>query len=346
MSALLEPVRDATPRRVRLGFVGLGWIGRMRLDALAADPGIEVAALCDGDATRLQAAGQVYANARPSTDVGELLDADLDGVVIATPNGCHAEQAIAALERGHAVFCQKPLAVDAAQAARIVSAAERADRLLEVDYCYRHVAGMSDLRRRVHAGELGDLLGIELVFHNAFGPDKGWCYDRRLAGGGCVLDLGVHLLDLAVWLRGGAGAATPHALELVSAERYSRGRALPAASDAIEDLAFATWRDPEGATVRLACSWNAQLGCDALIGLRLFGSAGGAVWRNVAGSFYDFELQLAHGPRTQVLASGPDDWGARALRAWVDRLRAGARFDPAAHEYVAGARLVDAVYAA
>lgn len=331
-------------RRLRLGFVGLGWIGRARLDAVAADADVEVAALHDRDAARLASASALHAAANATPDLDALLGMGLDGVVIATPNGCHAEHAVAALESGHAVFCQKPLAVNAAEARTIVAAAERADRLLAVDYCYRHVAGMDELRRRIAAGALGDVLAMDLVFHNAYGPDQAWSRDRALAGGGCVLDLGVHLLDLAVWLRGGHAGAS--ALQLLTASRYARGVSLPPGDPSLEDLAFASWRGESGATVRLACSWHAQLGADALIGLRVSGTRGGAEWRNVGGSFYDFELRVADGARSTVLASGPDEWGARALRDWIARVRAGDGFDPAAHDYVAGAALVDAVYAA
>ena len=112
----------------RLGFLGVGWIGRNRMEAVA--PYVEVAAI--HDPAPLDFVTQCY---KPSFD--ELLDCDLDGVVIATPSALHAEQAIAALERGLAVFCQKPLGRTATEARRVVDAARAADRLLAVDLSYR-----------------------------------------------------------------------------------------------------------------------------------------------------------------------------------------------------------------
>jgi predicted dehydrogenase len=329
-----------TLRPTRLGFVGLGWIGRNRLDAIAARPDVEVAALHDVDPARLDGTARAYEGAVRADAWHTLLAADLDGIVIATPNGCHAEQAIAALERKLPVFCQKPLALDGAQARAVVAAAERADRLLGVDYSYRHVQGMDELRRSLRDGRFGDLLAIDLTFHNAYGPDKAWCHDRTLAGGGCLLDLGVHLVDLALWLQDELDLA------VVDSARFAQGRRLPIGDAAIEDLAFATFRAGNGAIVRLACSWHAQSGCDAIIGARLFGTCGGAVWRNVGGSFFDFELDFVHGPKAERVAGPPDDWGSRALGAWVDRLRIDPSFDAEARCFVAGADLIDRLYSA
>ena len=117
--------------RPRLGFVGVGWIGRSRLEALAATGAVEVAAVAD---TVPEAAAAAAARGgRVAGSLEELLGEDLDGVVIATPNALHAEQAIAALRRGLAVFCQKPLGRNADEARAVVDAARAHDRLLAVD---------------------------------------------------------------------------------------------------------------------------------------------------------------------------------------------------------------------
>ena len=127
----------------------------------------------------------------------DLVDLEVDGVVIATPSAMHAEQSIRALERGAAVFCQKPLGRTAAEVRAVVDAARAADRLLGVDLSYRFTEGMRRVRDLVRSGELGRVYAVDLVFHNAYGPDKPWFYDPALSGGGCVMDLGVHLVDLA-----------------------------------------------------------------------------------------------------------------------------------------------------
>lgn len=335
MSAAVE---QAPERALRLGFLGLGWIGRNRLETLAMQPEIEVAALADVNATAVAALRDAFPYAEPLTTLDELLERELDGVVIATPSGQHAEQAIAALRRGCAVFCQKPLATTARAATAVIDAAREANRLLAVDLCYRRVHGMAQLRDRIRRSELGRIQAIDLVFHNAWGPDKSWCMDLTQAGGGCALDLGVHLIDLALWLQD-----FPN-VELVSRALYSQGEPM-APGETIEDLAFAELRQDDGAVIRLTCSWNLHAGQDAIIGMRVHGRNAGAEWRNVNGSFYDFELDVLHRNRRERLGSHPDAWGGRAIQAWAQRLQRDRRFDEGARHFAATARVIDAVYA-
>src|SRR5215210_8839874 len=119
----------------RVGFLGVGWIGHARMRALLDARLVEPAGVADVDPQlRARAAGGL-----PAVEtLDELLELRLDGLVIATPSALHAEQAQAALERGVAVFCQKPLGRDAGEARAVVDAARRADRLLGVDLSYRH----------------------------------------------------------------------------------------------------------------------------------------------------------------------------------------------------------------
>ena len=145
-------------------------------------------------------AGRLAPRAERVGTLDGLLGAGLDGVVIATPSAMHAEQSIRSLERGAAVFCQKPLGRTEGEVRAAVDAARRADRLLAVDLSYRFTEGMRRVRDVIRSGELGRVYAADLVFHNAYGPDKPWFYDPALAGGGCVMDLGVHLVDLALWV--------------------------------------------------------------------------------------------------------------------------------------------------
>ncbi len=334
----LAALASTSPRRLRLGFIGLGWIGRKRLEAVAADPALEVAVLSDAIEERARAAAEQFPRARVEPDITKLLHHELDGVVIATPNACHAAQAIACLERGVPVFCQKPLAIDATETARVVAAAEAADRLLGVDFCYRHVQGMHSLRDRIAAGELGSIVSVDLEFHNAYSPDKAWSRDRSLAGGGCLLDLGVHLLDLALWLQG----APP--MQLTRAHLFRDGRRVRGRDGVVEDLALAEFHQAGGAITRLACSWNSHIGRGAAIGMRLLGTAGGALWRNIDGSFYDFQLEVTRADSCERIGAAPDDWGARALLSWTRQLQRDRAFDPEASLAIRGAELIGEVY--
>ena len=333
-----SPMRDPSPPK--LGFIGVGWIGRKRLDAVAQTADAEIAAILDADPHRLKDAGQAYPQAACFSELDALLEADLDGVVIATPNGLHANQAIACLERGLPVFCQKPLATHAFDVQRVLAAARTADRLLGVDFCYRHVSGMGELRERIRRGELGEIVAIDLRFHNAYGPDKAWCRDRALAGGGCLLDLGVHLLDLALWVQD----FPP--LERRCSRLFNQGAPLHTRDGGVEDLAYAEFIQSNGAIVRLACSWHANTGRDAVIDMTVAGSRAGACWENVNGSFYEFQLDLCHGSARERLSSSPDDWSARALSAWITRLAIDRSFDDDAEQIARSAVLIDETYRA
>lgn len=326
---------DSPPR---VAFVGLGWIGRKRLDALAGEA--VVAALVDSDPARLQSTSLAHPQATTAAAVESVFGADLDAVVIATPNGLHARQAIACLERGLAVFCQKPLATTLCDVQRVLGAARAADRLLGIDFCYRHVNGMHELRDRVRAGAIGEIVAVDLCFHNAYGPDKSWCQDRLLAGGGCLLDLGVHLLDLALWVQG----MPP--IERVRSRLFAHGEPVQGRGPVLEDLAYAEFIQANGAIVRLACSWYAQIGRPAQLEMTLTGTRGGARWSNVDGSFYDFDVHCFQGTHRECLGSSRDDWGTRALCAWLHRLRLDNRFDIEAESIACSAALIDEVYRA
>ena len=336
-SAALARSAAAHARAPRLGFLGVGWIGRDRLRAIAAAGEVEIAAVADASDDACREALAIAPHARALGSLEALLAEDLDGIVIATPSALHAEQAEAALARGVAVFCQKPLGRTAAENARVVAAARRADRLLGVDLSYRETAAMQRIRSLVVAGAIGEVYAVDLTFHNAYGPDKAWFRDPRLAGGGCVIDLGIHLVDLALWTLGFPDVRG------VGSRLFARGVPL-ASRDVVEDHAMAQIDLASGTVVRLACSWNLDAGRDAIIEAAFHGTRGGAAMKNVAGSFYDFVAERYEGTRTTTLATPPDAWGGRAAAAWARALAAGGAFDPAVARIVDVARVLDAIY--
>ncbi|MDP1026471.1 Gfo/Idh/MocA family oxidoreductase [Sphingomonas sp. KR1UV-12] len=323
--------------RPRVGFLGVGWIGRHRMAAMLATGAIEAAAISDPSAEMVTEAAALVPGAAIVDDLDAMLALGLDGVVIATPSALHADQSIRALSGGAAVFCQKPLGRDADEAARVVEAAERADRLLSVDFSYRLTSGMQAIAGLLREGALGRVFAIDLVFHNAYGPDKPWFYDRAQSGGGCVMDLGVHLVDLALWALGADEPAT------VEARLFAGGT--PLTADAVEDYAVATLTLADGTAIRLACSWRLNAGVEAEIGATFYGTSGGARLRNIGGSFYDFAAERFAGTTTEALAPVDSDWGGRAAADWARRLAAGARFDPKAKRLVTVARTLDRIYA-
>jgi predicted dehydrogenase len=322
--------------RPRIGFLGVGWIGRHRMEAMLATRAIEAAAIADPSPEMAAEAQKLAPDAKLVEGLDGLLSEGLDGIVIATPSALHAEQSIRALEAGAAVFCQKPLGRTAAEARAVVEAARHADRLLAVDLSYRFTEGMRRIKSIVDAGELGRVYGVDLVFHNAYGPDKAWFYDPALSGGGCVMDLGVHLVDLALWTLGFPQVGGVSAQLLAGGEPLGPGK--------VEDYAVAQIALEGGASVRLACSWKLPAGREAIISAAFYGTQGGAALSNVGGSFYDFTAERFHGTQSETLSGPPDEWGGRAAADWAVRLAAGARFDPAAERLVDVAQVLDRIY--
>ncbi|WP_375457586.1 Gfo/Idh/MocA family protein [uncultured Enterovirga sp.] len=324
--------------RPRLGFLGVGWIGRHRMKAMLGTGLVEAAFIADASPEAAEAAREVAPKAEIVAGFDEMLDLAPDGIVIATPSAMHAEQSIRALERKVAVFCQKPLGRTATEVRAVVEAARRADRLLAVDLSYRYTTGMNLIRDAVRAGELGRVFAADLVFHNAYGPDKPWFYDPALSGGGCVMDLGIHLVDLALW-----ALDFPRVLD-VSSTLLAGGQPLAARTNVVEDYAVATLELESGAVIRIACSWRLQAGCDAVISADLHGTEGGASFRNVGGSFYDFRAERFRGTARETLTDPPDEWGGRAAADWARRLAEGARFDGSAERLLESALVLDAIY--
>ncbi len=299
---------------------------------------VEAAAIADPSPEMAAEAGKLAPQAALVATLDELLDAGVDGVVIASPSALHAEQSIRALERGAAVFCQKPLGRTAAEARAVIDAARAADRLLAVDLSYRFTEGMARIAEQVRSGSLGRVYAVDLVFHNAYGPDKAWFYDPALSGGGCVMDLGVHLVDLALWT-----LDFPQ-VRHVSSSLLAGGEPLDGRTDRVEDYAVATLEMENGCAVQLACSWRLQAGCDAIISAAFYGTEGGAALRNVGGSFYDFTAELYRGTARETLVSPPDEWGGRAAADWAVRLAEGQRFDAEAERLVQVAEVLDHIY--
>jgi predicted dehydrogenase len=327
-------------RKPRVGFLGVGWIGRHRMAAMCATDAIEVAAISDPSAEMQAEAAKLAPDAVLCDTLDEMLALGVEGVVIATPSAMHADQSIRALKAGAAVFCQKPLGRTAAEARAVVDAARAADRLLAVDLSYRFTAGMARITELVRSGGLGRVHAIDLVFHNAYGPDKPWFYDRALSGGGCVMDLGVHLVDLALWVMDFPAVRGP-----VHGALSAGGAPLRPGANVVEDFAVASFALEDGPVVRLACSWRLHAGREAEIAATFYGTEGAAALRNVSGSFYDLTAERYHGTSSETLTTPPDDWGGRAAADWARRLGAGARFDPAAERLVEVAEILDRIYA-
>src|SRR5581483_8343270 len=331
----VSPINE---RRPRLGFLGVGWIGHNRMEAIAGSGLADVSMIYDASPETMQRSLASVPHAHAASCMDELLNADLDGIVIATPSGQHAEQAVRFLESGLAVFSQKPLGTTADQTRRVVETARDKNKLLAVDLSYRFTAAMEATRSLISSGQLGVIYAVNLIFHNAYSPDKTWCYDRALSGGGCVIDLGIHLIDAALWM-----LDFPY-IKSVNSKLYSQGQLVANHKNAIEDYAAAQIDLDSGSTIHMECSWRFPAGQDCVIAMEFFGTQGAASFQNVNGSFYDFVAEHYEGPKRTRLVSPPDSWPGRAAVEWVKQLATGQTFDVKNEELVRVAEVLDAIY--
>lgn len=187
---------------VRVGVIGAGAIAQVaHLPALARMRGAELAALCDNDGPKARALADRFGIPDVFTDIAELLDfGRLDAVVVATPNHLHEPHVLSALAGGMHVFCERPLALSVAGVERILAAARSADRMVLVGNNHRFRSDVQAMDAFLRGGELGHLQGVRAGWYLPRGSTEGWRLRRDEAGGGALLEHGLPLLDLALWL--------------------------------------------------------------------------------------------------------------------------------------------------
>jgi myo-inositol 2-dehydrogenase / D-chiro-inositol 1-dehydrogenase len=185
---------------VRIGLIGTGRIARVHADAYRRVEGGAIVSCVDLVPEFAAAFAHEFGIAVDASVEALLARDDLDAVLVASPNGEHADHVIAALDAGKHVFCQKPIALTRKDADRIVERADASDRVSQFGFMLRFTPPLGALRTRVAEGELGELIAFRAA---VFGwePSADWFYDPRF-GGGVILDTLVHFADLVLWLLG------------------------------------------------------------------------------------------------------------------------------------------------
>jgi predicted dehydrogenase len=188
---------------VRVALIGSGWIQDFHARAVLAYPGAELAVVANHREPSALALADRHGIGSVTTDWRSLVGrADIDAAVVATPNALHAEQSIAFLEAGTHVLVEKPMAVSVAECDAMIAAAGRGGASLMVAQCWRFRDEVIAMRDRIAAGELGTVVKTRgYGVHAGWGP-SGWFVDPTLAGGGALVDMGVHAIDTARFVLG------------------------------------------------------------------------------------------------------------------------------------------------
>jgi predicted dehydrogenase len=186
---------------IRVALFGSGWIQKMHARAVQDHPEGVLVAATNWREPSLRALADAFGIPRVTTSWYDLVhDEEVDAVVIATPNALHAEQAIACLHAGKHVLVEKPMAMSVAECDAMISAARDAGGSLMVAHCWRFHPAVVAVREAVRRGELGRIVKTHgYGIHQEWGP-SGWFTQRALAGGGALIDMGVHAIDTARFL--------------------------------------------------------------------------------------------------------------------------------------------------
>jgi predicted dehydrogenase len=278
-------------KKLRVGVIGLG-MGRYHIKGWQEHPQVDVVALADPDAARLdKVAAEFGVPGRYASAEAMLAAEALDVVSVCTPNKFHKDLTLAALAAGCHVLCEKPMAMNAAEGRAMLDAAHAAGKRLMINFSYRFSAASRALKAQVDAGLFGDFYYGRSVWHRRRGMPGfgGWFGTKALAGGGPLIDLGVHRLDLALWLMG-----YPRPTWVLGSTYNPIASALAqkaAKTFDVEDLAAGFIRFENGATLALEASWAANIQEAELMETRLLGTQAGLLQKNLHEG-YTFEAQV------------------------------------------------------
>jgi predicted dehydrogenase len=245
-------------------------------------PGVDLVGLCDVDGKRAQALADEFNVPKVFTDYKDLLKEDLDAVSVCTPNVFHAPVALAAFKRGLHVLCEKPMATTAADAQAMARAARKAKRVLMVAHQSRFRNESQTLKKFIDRGRLGDIFYARAGYVRRRGiPGAGsWFTTKAMAGGGALIDIGVHALDLVLYFMGFPKPVTVLGMtqqSITDVRKALGGWGTPNLKGVIdvEDFAAGLVRFDTGATLLLEASWHANV-VESRMVFDLIGTKGGA----------------------------------------------------------------------
>ena len=322
-------------KTLKIGLVGVGAAAQINhIPALKKLEGVELVALCDHDPEKAARVAQKFGVPNACARFEDLLaDDSVEAVDITTPNYLHAPMAIAALEAGKHVFCERPLARSGDEAAAMLKAAKKADRTLMCAVQHRFRADAQLLRKFVDKGDLGELFYAKagwLRLKTEWDSDE-WRQQKRESGGGVVLDLGFQMLDLTLWVIGQPKVTSVTA----SVHRTRKGD--------VEDSATGFFRLESGATLTLELTWGLLMEKDFAY-LNLFGSGGAAllnpfrVHKGMHGALVNVTpaMETSRNQYRQSMEA--------QIQHFADALRSGKKPMGSADEILPVMELMDAIY--
>lgn len=271
--------------KIKIGIIGVGNIAGTHIRAYLKNPNVELYAFCDINEEQLKKMGEEFGIERLYTDVNEMLAlTEIDAVSVCTWNSAHAECAIAALNAGKHVLCEKPMAVNAVQAEEMKAAAEKNGKLLMIGFVRRYGNDCKILKEFIDTDYFGDIYYAKATYLRRNGNPGGWFGDKSRSGGGPLIDLGVHVIDLVRYLMGNPKPVSVYGAtfqKLFDRNNLKDKKAYVSVSKSdndicdVEDLATAMIRFDNGAVLSIEASFSLNTKSDEGK-IEFFGTKGGA----------------------------------------------------------------------
>ncbi|MGF1634435.1 MAG: Gfo/Idh/MocA family protein [Phycisphaerae bacterium] len=349
-SLAIETTTEFTGKKFRVAFIGCGGITRTHMKAFEAFPDVEVVAACDIDPARLDVFGNKYGVTKLYKDWRQMLaEVKPEGVNVCTPNGVHAAPAIDSLDAGAHVMVEKPMAMTPAEAQAMCDAAKRNKRQLTVGFQYRLHPNSAFLKRAADEGQFGNVMFVRCQALRRRGiPNWGVFGQKHLQGGGPMIDVGVHVIEMAHYVMGRPRpvAATGNTWTFHGnkpSDVVSNWSGWDHETYTVEDMAVGHIRFENGAVLHIEASFVAHIEKDVW-NFQLMGDKGGCTWeppviyRDVAGTMINAE------PGWLPKDGSFDDLHRKKLRAWVDAATNGAPQMAPGEDGLAVQKMLDGVY--
>ncbi|CAH0119208.1 Inositol 2-dehydrogenase/D-chiro-inositol 3-dehydrogenase [Paenibacillus sp. CECT 9249] len=269
--------------QVKAAVIGAGSISDVHLNSYKNNKDAELAAICDMNEERAKRKAEAYGIGKVYVDYHQFLeDPEIDAVSVCTWNNSHAEISIAALRAGKHVLCEKPLCKTVEEALAVEAAVRESGKTLQVGYVRRLGMNAQVLKKFIDAGDLGEIYYAKASCLRRLGNPGGWFADRERSGGGPLIDLGVHVIDLAWYMMGKpkVSSVTGNSYRRLGNRSNIRNLSYYKAADegdrnTVEDLANALIRFENGASLFVDVSFALHAKEDR-ISVELYGDRGGA----------------------------------------------------------------------
>jgi predicted dehydrogenase len=281
----------STQQPIRIGVIGAGNIGNVHITSFKDHPGAEVTAVTDSylPLAEKRAAEHGITTIHPNVEA-LIADPNIDAVVIGVPNQFHAKFAVQALQAGKHVLLEKPMGIDLPSAKEILKAHEASGKILMIPHQMRWSSVSMQVKEQVDKGALGHIYNAKAGWFRRKGiPGWGtWFTQKDQSGGGPLIDIGVHLLDLALHLMGNPKPVSVYGSTYAEFGPKRRGIGAWGTPNwdgtyDVEDLATALIKMENGSTLSLEVSWAVHMDTDSQPFIHLMGSEGGASIRGDQG---------------------------------------------------------------